>query len=98
MRAGGWGVRERGDEGVKTAILSEEEEVLEPVGEALLLGVSGGAELAGVFADLVGAFGDACVEVLVVLAFGEEDLLQVEVVVLVVFDLLVQRNFDALLL
>lgn len=33
-----------------------------------------------------------------VLLFGEQNLLEVEVVVLVVFYLLVQRNFDALLL
>jgi hypothetical protein len=83
---------------VKTVILSKKEEVLEPVGEAFAFLFGRHATLAGLLADLVAAFGDACVEVFVVLPFCEQDLLQVEVVVLVVFDLLVQRNFDALLL
>jgi hypothetical protein len=79
-------------------ILSEEKEALQTVCETFALLLRWDAALAGLLADIVCPTGDPCIKGFVVVAFGQQNFLQLEVVVLVVLDLLVQCNLQALLL
>lgn len=79
---------------------SHEEKALEAIAETLPFLVCSWCStlLARFLADLIRFLGDLIVKIFVVLLFGEKDLLEMKVIILVVFYLLVEQNFHALLL
>lgn len=79
---------------------SHEEKALEAIAETLPFLVSGRCStlFARFLTDLVRFLGNSVIKIFIVLLFGEKDLLEMKVIVLVVFYLLVKQNFHALLL